>query len=121
MSKVLKSGQGWRIGWRSDQELYQGLVGGEDWAYELTTQELIDFRRLLDQLVKQMSDISTELMDGERIAIEAESKAIWLQLEGFSHSYAVRLILNGDRRCEGNWPPSVVPELIQASQNLEFF
>ena len=53
MQKVLKSGAGWRVGWNL-ASAYQGLVGGDDWAFELTAAELADFCRLLGQLVANM-------------------------------------------------------------------
>jgi hypothetical protein len=74
MGKVLKAGAGWRIGWNPDSE-YQGLVGSEDWAFELTAAELADFCRLLGQLADNMRSIQAELMDEESIACEAESDA----------------------------------------------
>ena len=35
-SKRLLNGEGWRIGFRSDVDLYKGLVGADSWAIELT-------------------------------------------------------------------------------------
>jgi Domain of unknown function (DUF1818) len=37
-----------------------------------------------------------------------------LEVEGYPHAYSVRIILNSGRRCEGEWPPEVVSELVQA-------
>jgi Domain of unknown function (DUF1818) len=120
MQKVLKSGAGWRIGW-NPTEAYQGLVGGDDWAFELTTNELADFCRLLGQLVDNMRSIQAELMDEESIACEAESELIWMQVSGFPSKYSLRLILNTSRSCEGNWAADIVPELITAVDSLKFF
>lgn len=120
MQKVLKSGTGWRIGWNPVSE-YQGLVGSDDWAFELTAQELEDFCRLLGQLVANMRSIQAELMDEENIACEAESELVWMQIEGLPTQYSLRLILNTGRSCEGNWTADVVPELIVAAQIIKFF
>jgi Domain of unknown function (DUF1818) len=120
MQKVLKSGAGWRIGWKPSSK-YQGLVGGDDWAFELTADELSDFCRLLGQLVANMRSIQAELMDEERIACEAESELLWMQLAGISSKCSLRLILNTGRSCEGNWVADAVPELVAAVDSLKFF
>jgi Domain of unknown function (DUF1818) len=120
MQKVLKSGTGWRIGWNRDTT-YPGLVGADDWAFELTEIELADFCRLLGQLVENMRSIQAELMDEEKIACEAESESMWLQIEGISSKYSLRLILSTGRSCEGNWSAEAVPDLILAVDSLKFF
>ena len=121
MERLIKSGSGWRIGWNPQADIYQGLVGTDDWAIELTAAELNDFCRLLHQLVTTMSQMQTELMDEERIACEAESALLWLEVEGYPHAYSLRLILNQGRRCEGNWAEGVVRELAEAAQKLKVF
>jgi Domain of unknown function (DUF1818) len=120
MQKVLKSGAGWRIGW-NPTNTYPGLVGADDWAIELTTEELDDFCRLLSQLVDNMRSIQAELMDEENIACEAESELIWMQVSGLPNKYRLRLILNTGRSCEGNWTAEAVAELVTATQRLKTF
>jgi Domain of unknown function (DUF1818) len=120
MGKVLKAGAGWRIGWNPESE-YQGLVGGDDWAFELTASELADFCRLLGQLADNMRSMQAELMDAESIACEAESDLVWMQVEGFPCNYSLRLIVNTGRSCEGNWAADAVPELVVVAQSLQFF
>jgi hypothetical protein len=118
MEKVLKSGKGWRIGW-NPTGIYPGLVGSDDWAIELTASELEDFCRLLWQLVDNMRSIQAELMDEEKIACEAESELIWMQVTGTPSEYSLRLILNTGRKCEGNWAADSLPNLVAATQNLK--
>jgi Domain of unknown function (DUF1818) len=120
MQKVLKSGAGWRIGWNPGTE-YQGLVGSDNWAFELTAKELADFCRLLGQLVDNMRSIQSELMDEENIACEAESELVWMQVAGIPSKYSLRLILNTGRGCEGNWAAESVPDLVAAVDSLKFF
>lgn len=120
MEKVLKDGTGWRIGWNPASD-YPGLVGSDDWAFELTATELADFGRLLGQLVESMRSIGTELMDDEKIACEAESDALWMQVAGTANEYGLRLILTNGRGCEGNWSAEAVPELVAAANSLKFF
>ena len=117
--RLLKKGVGWRLGWNSDSVAYQGLIGGDGWALELTKAEFNDFCRLFKQLAGTMEMMSQELMDAERIACEAESELLWLEIEGYPHAYSLRLILNQGRRCEGNWTEEIVKELFQVIKTLE--
>ncbi|NEP37889.1 MAG: DUF1818 family protein [Okeania sp. SIO2H7] len=121
MSRILKSGPGWRLGWDAQAVEFKGLVGGDDWAIELTEAELDDFCRLLGQLVQNMEEMAGELMDEERIACEAESDRLWIQVEGYPESYTVQFILNKGRRAEGKWPVEAVPGLVQEAQMLKIF
>ena len=121
VERVIKTGAGWRLGWSPQAEEFQGLVAGEGWAIELTESELNDFCRLLGQLAATMTQMASELMDEEKIAIEAESDLLWVQVEGYPEAYGVQFILNAGRRCEGFWPAAVVPSLVQAAQVLKVF
>ncbi|MBE9046980.1 DUF1818 family protein [Pleurocapsales cyanobacterium LEGE 10410] len=111
MKRFIQSGDGYRVGWHPQGSKYQGLVGTDDWAIELTKAELQDFCRLLGQLVDTMVQMETELMDREKISCEAETDLLWLEVEGYPNSYSLRLILNCDRRCEGNWREGIAPKL----------
>ena len=117
-SLIVKNGVGWRIGWNPSAEKYKGLLGTEDWAIELTEAELNDFCRLLNQLVDTMNQMATELMEEERIACEAETDLLWLEVEGYPHEYTLRLIVNSDRRCEGNWQAGVAVELVKVINSI---
>ncbi|EAZ89523.1 DUF1818 family protein [Crocosphaera chwakensis] len=119
--RIIKKGQGWRIGWKNETTDYPGLIGGEDWAIELTETEFSEFCRIFEQLAITMTSMKEELMEEEKIACEVESELLWLEVEGFPHAYSLRVILNQGRRCEGNWPAEVVKELYQEIQKLNTF
>ncbi|MDB9493355.1 DUF1818 family protein [Spirulina major CS-329] len=121
MERILKTGEGWRLGWNPQAEDYGGLVGGEDWAVELTAAELQEFCRLLRQLGDAIASITPELMAEEHLTCAVESESLWLEADGLPHHYSLRLILNHGRRAEGNWPPSAIPGLLQATQMLNVF
>lgn len=121
MERFIKSGSGWQIGWNPQAGEYKGLVGTDTWAIELTEAELGDFCRLLGQLTETMSQMAAELMGEERIACEAESDLLWMEVEGYAHAYSLRLILKRGRRCEGNWSEDAVRELAQSAQILQGF
>ncbi|NCS47830.1 MAG: DUF1818 family protein [Microcystis aeruginosa BK11-02] len=118
MEKILKYGSGWRLGWNPKAVIYKGLIGGDDWAIELTEAEWQDLRRLLSQLTATMAAMATELMDEERIACEAESELLWVEADGFPDNYSLRFILYQGRGCEGNWSATALPELLAAWDNL---
>ncbi|MEM6752509.1 MAG: DUF1818 family protein [Cyanobacteria bacterium P01_C01_bin.38] len=119
--RVLKKGNGWRIGFNPAAEEFKGLVGTDDWAVELTEAELNDFCRLLAQLADTMQQMASELMDEEKIACEAESNLIWMEVEGYPHAYNLRFILNSGRCTEGKWDSTAVQDLIQAAAALNVF
>ncbi len=119
--RILKKGQGWRLGWNSQNIPYPGLIGGEDWAIELSKAEFADFCRLFEKLATTMNLMAEEVMEEERIACEAESELLWLEVEGFTHAYSLRVILNQGRCCEGNWPAEVVSDLYQEIEKLNSF
>ncbi len=121
IERLIKKGDGWRVGWNPQADKYQALVGTDDWAIELTAAELDDFSRLLNQLIETMQHMKTELMPEEKIACEAESELLWLEVAGYTDAYTLRLIVHGDRRCEGNWQSGVATELAKAVQSIKVF
>lgn len=118
MQRLVKSGAGWRVGWHPHADKYQGLIGAEHWAIELTQAEFNDFRRLLNQLVDTMSQMEAEVMAEEKISCEAETSLLWMEVEGYPQNYSLRVILNCDRRCEGNWSENIAPQLLEALNSL---
>ncbi len=121
MERVVKSGSGWRIGWSASAPEFKGLVGTDDWAIELTEAELNDFCRLLAQLANSMTQLAAELMDEEKIACEAESDLLWMEVEGYPHAYNLRFILTTGRGVEGRWSAEAVPSLLQSAGMLKVF
>jgi Domain of unknown function (DUF1818) len=121
MTRRLRSGQGWRLGWDDEPIAHPALIGGDEWAIELTAVELDDFCRLALQLAGTMSQMRQELMAEERITCEAESDRLWLEAEGFPYAYDLRLIVLTGRRGEGFWEAAAVPGLLQAMQVLKVF
>jgi Domain of unknown function (DUF1818) len=121
MERVVKSGSGWRIGWNPNAPKFKGLVGTDDWAIELTEAELNDFCRLAAQLADTMKQLASELMDEEKIACEAESDLLWMEVQGYPNAYSLRFILNTGRCGEGQWHASSIADLLQAAQMLKVF
>ena len=117
MGRILKKGEGWRIGWNPDPTCpFQGLVGADDWAVELTAAEFSDFCRLLTQLAETVEAIAPELMAEENINIEAESDLIWLEIDGLVGNYDLRMLVSQNRSVEGNWLSGSVTEIVKFAQ-----
>ena len=119
--RVLKKGNGWRIGVNPAAPEFKGLVGTDDWAVELTEAEFNDFCRLLMQLTETMETMADELMDEEKITCEAETDLLWMEVEGYPQAYSLRFILNSGRCVEGKFDSTVVGELIQAAAMVKVF
>jgi hypothetical protein len=67
VTRQLRSGPGWRVGWDPDAGSFQALLGADDWAIELTQPEFDDFCRFAQQLseaIEQM--LSFILLTGRR-------------------------------------------------------
>jgi hypothetical protein len=121
MSRVIKSGPGWRVGWDAAAPVYKALLGSEDWSLELTEAEWHDFTHLLSQLINAIQQIKSELMEEEAIACEVESDLLWLEAAGYPDAYSLHLILLTGRRAEGTWQAATVPELLKAIQLIQVF
>ncbi len=121
MARFLREGTGWRLGWNPDAALFQGLVGGDRWAVELTAAEFEDFCRGAQTLATSLAAIAAELMDEERVACEQETERVWMEAEGFPQSFSLRFILLTGRNVEGEWPPAATQELLQAIPHLQLF
>ncbi|EDX86977.1 hypothetical protein S7335_4684 [Synechococcus sp. PCC 7335] len=120
MKQKVLEGNGWRLGWNPEADNFRGLIAGPDWALELTAAELKDFCRLARQLDSTMNAMTVQLVDEERLSCEQETQIVWLEAEGFPTCYGLRFILLTGRKCEGEWPPDVVPQLISALDQLPF-
>ena len=116
--KIFKQGQGWRLGFDPNAPLYPFLIGGDDWAVELTQAEFDDFQRLSRELRQTVTAIAPELMAEETISCEVESEGLWLEIEGYVQGYELRFILGQGRRAEGKWAASVLPEFLIALDQI---
>ncbi|WP_347239031.1 DUF1818 family protein [Cyanobacterium stanieri] len=118
---MLKKGKGWRIGWQEKPEIYKGLIGADNWAFELSGPEMEDFCRLLIQINDTMETMAEHLMEEETISCEVESPLLWLGADGYINDYSLRIIIYEHRGAEGSWQSDVIPDLIKAIQSLKSF
>ncbi|MFM7886502.1 MAG: DUF1818 family protein [Pseudanabaena sp.] len=117
-SKKLLRGDGWRIGFRSDVDIYKGLVGSDSWAIELTEGEFKDFCKLASQLAETMQVMATELSDEEKICCTLETEDICLEVNGYPHAFNLHFQLLAGRRSEGFWDEVAVHFLMEAITHL---
>ena len=47
---ILKKGQGWRLGWNTEEIAYPGLIGGDDWEIESYKKQIRYYEDGLDKL-----------------------------------------------------------------------
>ena len=120
MTRHIRSGEGWRLGWHPHAEQFKGLVAGDTWAEELTATEFQEFVRLAQQLSATMRAMAEQIMYEETLSCEQETENIWLEASGFPHRYGLRFMLLTGRRTEGEWPADIVPELLAALNQSPF-
>jgi hypothetical protein len=131
--KHLLTGQGWRLGYalsfhaqQAPQDSFQnlgylGLVGGDNWALELSDLEFQEFCRLTLQLQSAMSSMVAELSDQESLSCKAQSDRLTIQVSGFPNAFNLYFCLTchlTGRKAEGSWTDEVVTELLQAIQEI---
>lgn len=121
MTALLKEGSGWRLGWDQERTPFKALVGGESWAIELTQDEFEALGQLAQQLANTMAAMASELMPDERITLEQETQLLWIEADGFHHSYSLRFIVLTGRGGEGAWPAAVVPDLLNGLNSISVF
>jgi hypothetical protein len=121
MSRQLKLGKGWRIGFNPEGSPFQGLVGAEDWAVELTRDEFDEFCQAAQQLSDTVDRFRTELMDEESITCEHTGERLYIEVRGYPERYQLSFILLTGRRAEGTWDSTATPELLRAIQMLQVF
>jgi len=117
-AKKLLCGDGWRIGFRSDVDVYKGLVGADSWSIELTEGEFKDFCKLASQLAETMQVMATELSDEEKICCTLETEDLCLEVNGYPQAFNLHFQLLTGRRSEGFWDEESVPFLVDAIAHL---
>jgi Domain of unknown function (DUF1818) len=121
MSRQLRSGPGWRVGWNPDSETFQALLGADDWAIELGQGEFEDFYRFALQLSETLEQMRFELMEEEAIVCEASSDLMRLEVRGYPNSYEISFTLLTGRRAEGSWSSAATKEVLRAIQMIQMF
>jgi hypothetical protein len=118
VTKYLLSGEGWRLGHSPDAEIFVGLVGAENWAIELNSQEFQDFCRLSLQLTETMAAMQSELSEAETLTCSAQTDDIHIEASGLGNHFTIHLQLLNGRRGEGIWSNQAIAELLEAVNQI---
>jgi len=113
----VQEGEGWR--WLVDpgRHPFVVLVGGLDWAVELTAEEARGLQEGLVHLVQEHRGLVDQLMPEEAISLELERGPLWMALEGDREVWQLRFVLtpaSQSRAVEGGWRPEASVALVAA-------
>ena len=114
-------GEGWRLAWRLDQQLFCVLIGGKGWAAELTAAEASALAAAVADLTREHQALVDQLLAEEAISLELERGPWWLALEGDRQQWSLKGVLSPDsglRALEVSWGVDASPAICQALQRL---
>ncbi len=118
-------GEGWRLSVDPSRGHFCVLVGGADWAFELTVSEARAFQQLASRLERQLASLADQLMPEEQIGLELERDlapgSLWMELEGQPGCWCLRFVLTpapGSRSVEAGWSCQASPAITAALADL---
>ena len=123
-------GDGWRLVVDLARHPYIALIGGSDWAVELTRDELDILWRATRRLRLQHAALSDQLMAEESLELDLElpllkagpGASFWMALEGDRQHWSLRFVLSpgaGARAVEGGWSVAASAPFAAALEGLE--
>ncbi len=105
---VQQEGPGWRLSRDISRNPFPVLIGGENWAFELTEYEWTILAPLIGELLDEHQRLESQLMPEESISLEIERNPWWACIEGDRNSWSLKVVLegalDGSRSVEGFWP-----------------
>ena len=113
---MVKDPKRWRLLRDFKKGKYCFLIGVDNWAIELQTNEFHSLYLLLLRVNEQLLDIKNELMDEEYISLELEQVPWYVELKVKKNDWSLRFVfesLEQTRSFEMYWP-------IQIAQNLSY-
>ncbi len=129
----ISEGEGWRLQLDPKRHPYSALIGGQDWAIELSSHELVEVRRGVLMLLAQRSQLLGVLMPEEELDLELDlslpamgrdaslAGSVFVALSGNVEQWTLRFVLtpgDGSRAAEGAWSASASPPLAAALEGL---
>ena len=121
----MHAGEGWRLRVDPNRQPFSALVGGADWAAELTLAELAWLQRGVATLVAQLEATAPLLMPEEDVKLEYACGGLWLQLSGQPQRWSLRFVLESEpaqqpsaRGLEGAWSAQASQALAAVLQSL---
>jgi len=105
---INQEGPGWRLAKDSSKKIFPYLIGGENWAVELSEKEWNVLVTIIFDLIDQHDKLRDQLMPEEMISLEIERPPCWAMLDGKKDLWNLKVILNGNgfttRSVEFFWP-----------------
>ena len=122
----IQSGEGWRLRVDPQRQPFSVLIGGRDWAAELTVPEAARLRAAVATLLHQLATTAPLLMPEETLELEHASEGLWLQLSGTAGQWALRFVIDDTARgversrgLEGGWDCAASPALAAALASIQ--
>lgn len=120
------SGEGWRLRVDPRRQPFSVLIGGRDWAAELTAREAGQVRTAVATLLRQLEATAPLLMPDETLELEHASGGLWMQLSGTPDAWALRFLIDDTARgaerargLEGGWDCRASQALAAALASVE--
>jgi hypothetical protein len=130
----VREGEGWRLVVDPTRIPFVALIGGADWASELTGREVLALKKAAGRLVEQHRALADGLMAEEALDLELElpladprtaggpGGSLWLGLSGDRSHWSLRLVLTpapGGRGLEGGWDDAASAPFAAALAGLD--
>ncbi|KGG14811.1 MULTISPECIES: DUF1818 family protein [unclassified Prochlorococcus] len=119
---IQREGPGWRL---ERDELRTGfpvLIGGENWAVELSSNEWQSLNGVILDLIGQYEQLKSQLMPEEKVFLEIERLPWWACIDGNSENWSLKLILSAEgtdkRGLEVFWPIPVAQVIVSAMRTM---
>lgn len=142
--KFIQTGSGYRVGFDPEApKSCSAMVGNEQWAIQLSSEEMRHFKRMCLALGKRMDRIASGEEEspakeavisrsadglynirvsraGLDCSVELESKLVWVQAIGqpVKGQYCVRAIFMESRHCEAFWVPDCISNMFLSLKKL---
>ena len=113
---IQHEGKGWRLELNDTKKDFPVLIGGENWAVELSNLEWNGLSSVVSKLIDQYEYLRSSLMREEKILIEIEIAPWWACIEGTKEDWRLKLILSG-KGCNGRgvelfWPEPAAQAIV---------
>ena len=119
---IRNEGSGWRLERDKSRPKFSVLIGGDNWALELSDEEWNALKTVISKLIEQHESCRSSLMPEEAISIEIELSPWWGCIDGNRDEWTLKLILSGDdlysRGLEMFWPIPAAQIMVSAMRTM---
>ncbi len=119
---ISKEGPGWRLAKDLSKKNFSFLIGGSNWAVELSEKEWNSLLPIVADLVDQHKQLEDQLMPEESISLEMERGSWWACIDGNKDNWTLKLILMGNgidqRGLEMFWPVPIAQVVVSTLRTM---